>query len=110
METTNLESLTQKIYSEAIEKVEEDAKEIIKNAKNKSKKILKDEREEAEQNILYNATKEALLIKTTTESELHLKGKQLISDLKREISRLISNKILDKNIKEAFLDTGFLKN
>ncbi len=109
METTNLEALTDKIYSEAIEKAEEDAGEIIKNAQAKSEQIIKDAREEAQHNIINKATKDALLLKTSTESELQLKGKQLISDLKREISNLISNKILDQNIKDTFLDTAFFK-
>jgi len=109
MQTTNLENLIEKIYSEAIEKAEADALEIITSAKAKSEQILKDAKDEAEHNILNKAKKEVLMLQTTTESELQLKGKQLISDLKREISNLISNKILVENIKDAFLDTEFFK-
>ncbi len=109
METTNLKQLTEKIYSEAIEKAEINAEKIIQKARDKSDKILRDANENAEHNIINKAKKEALLLKTTTESELQLKGKQMISDLKREISNLISRKLLDEKIKDAFLDTQFFK-
>jgi V/A-type H+-transporting ATPase subunit E len=109
METINLEQLTKKIYQEAIGKAEADAKEIINQAKAKSDKIISDAQTEAEQNILLKARKKAELLKTSTESELHLNAKRLISDLKLEITNLITNRILKENIKEVLVNPSFFK-
>ena len=109
METANLEQLTEKIYREAIEKAEKEAEEIVNSAKARAKQIIADAKEEAEHKILAKARKEAELLKTSTESELQLSGKRLISDLKREITNMISDKILTQNIKGVFLNEAFFK-
>ena len=101
--------LTERIYQEAIEKAEAEAKEIIETAKNKSRQIINEAKEEAEQIILAKARKEAELLRTSTESELQLSGKRLISDMKREITNMISDKILTQNIKGVFLNETFFK-
>jgi len=109
METANLEQLTEKIYREAIEKAEAEVSEMMNEANAKAQKIVSEAEEEAQQNIIAKATKEAQLLRSSTESELQLQGKRLISDLKREITDLISDKILTKNIKAAFEDPKFYK-
>lgn len=109
METANLEQLTEKIYDEAIQKAEKEAEKILNKAKSESDLIISKAKDEAEHNILAKARKEADLIKSSTESELQLSGKRLMSDLKREITNLISDKILAENIKDVFLDTSFFK-
>ena len=109
METINLEQLTKKIYQEAIGKAEAESKEIIIQAKTKSDQIISEAQQEADQNILGTAKKEAQLLKTSTENELHLNAKRLISDLKREITNLITDRILTENIKKVLVNPSFFK-
>lgn len=109
METVNLEQLTDKIYKEAIKKARIEAEEILKNATARSVQIISDAQREAQNNILTKAKKEAQLLKTSTESELQLGAKRLVSDLKREITNMISDEILVKNIKGLFLNPEFFK-
>lgn len=107
-EIHNLDVLTEKIYKEGIEKAQEDSENIISKAETDRDKILENANSEA-MKIIDAAKQQALKITRSSEKELQLKGKQLISDLKAEIHGLLSNKILNKSVKGAFADVQFLQ-
>lgn len=104
----NLNALTDKIYQEGLEKVQKESKEILSKAELDRNHILEAANAEA-QKIITKAEKEAARITSSTEKELQLKGKQLLSDLKKEIQNMLSQKILETNTKKAFVDVPFLK-
>ncbi|MEL7002818.1 MAG: V-type ATP synthase subunit E [Bacteroidota bacterium] len=107
-EINNLDILTDKIYQEGIEKAEKASENIISEAKAESNRILDSAKSEADK-ILTNAKREAERISRSVENELQLKGKQMITDLKNEIHNMISEKVLEKTTKEAFVDVSFLQ-
>jgi V/A-type H+-transporting ATPase subunit E len=107
-ELNNLDQLADKIYQEGIEKAQRESKSILSSAAAERAKMLEAAREEAKK-IVGDAQREASRIARSTEQELIRKGKQLISDLKVEIHRLLGDKILAKNTQAALVDVSFLQ-
>ena len=105
---TNLDELTSKIYQDGVEKAHQRSEELLKETKVEADQMIKRAKEEADK-ILATAKREADRYHKSSENELHLKSKQLLSDLKREIRELIAHKILDENLKTAFSDLKFLE-
>jgi len=105
----NLEKLTDQIYQEGIEKAEKQSKQMLQDAQDQKAMILKNAKAEAE-SIIEEAEREVKRLKLSTESELELKAKQFISDLKGKIQNLLSQKIIENKTKEALADVDFIKN
>jgi V/A-type H+-transporting ATPase subunit E len=105
----NIDELTQKIYQEGIAKANKERDRIIDEALKKADKIIEVAKKDA-QAIALKAENEASVLKSNSLSEIKLAGKQAISSLKQEIKHLISEKVLTKNISNAFEDGEFLKN
>lgn len=103
-----LDSLTQKIYQEGIEKANQERDDILNNAKTEADRIIKDAKKEADQ-IKTKAQDEAEELKRNSMADLKLAGNQAISSLKQQIKDLLVVKILKDPTKEIFVDTNFLK-
>jgi V/A-type H+-transporting ATPase subunit E len=108
MQSSNLDTLTKKIYNEGIEKAEEEASQIINKAQEEADGIIAEASKKAE-NILTNARKDAEQLARKSEGEIKLKSLQLVSDLKKQIKELIKDRIIKDKIKESTMDTDFLK-
>jgi len=104
----NIQELTNKIYLEGIEKAEKNSEEILKSAQEKAAGLIADAKKEAER-IQSKALKDAEALKKNTDSDLKLAYDQAISALKQKIKDLISLKILEEDMKKAFVDERFLK-
>lgn len=104
-----LKELTEKIYQEGIEQANKEAEEIISNAKEEAKTIKKDAQAEKEK-IIKEAKEEAKNQKKSVETELKLASNQAVNTLKQQITDLIAAEAIDKQTKEAFNDTDFIKN
>lgn len=104
----NLEKLTDQIYQEGIEKAEKQSKKMIQEAEAEKAVILNNAKAEAE-SILEEARREAKRLQHSVESELNLKAKQFISDLKSRIEGLLSKKIIETTTKEALADVSFMQ-
>ncbi|MFA6949075.1 MAG: hypothetical protein WCQ70_00125 [Lentimicrobiaceae bacterium] len=102
-----LQELTQKIYSEGIEKANQDAIRIIEGAQKKADEITKAAKNEASE-IISKAQANANEIKRNGESEIRIASKQAISKLKQQIINMISVKAIDKPVKDAFDDKAFV--
>ncbi|TRX60670.1 V-type ATP synthase subunit E [Fulvivirga sp. M361] len=107
-ELSNLDQLTDKIYHEGVEKANLKADEILREAESQKQKIIHEARLEAER-MIASAKKASLVETKSAESEIRLKGKQLISDLKSEIVRLLRLKVIDSNVQASFSDQAFLQ-
>ena len=105
---TNLDELTARIYQDGIEKAEEQSRKILGEANDKQQEMIAHAEAEASK-ILSEARREAERLNKSVENELRLKGKQFVSDLKREIKDLIGKQMISANVNEAFLDKDFLK-
>ncbi|TPV35390.1 V-type ATP synthase subunit E [Paucihalobacter ruber] len=104
----NLEKLTDQIYQEGIEKAEKQSQKMLQEAEAEKAVILNNAKAEAE-SILEEAQREAKRLQHSVESELNLKAKQFISDLKAKIEGLLSQKIIETTTKEALADVDFMQ-
>lgn len=100
--------IARKIYEEGLEKAQEESESIIKNAKAEAEKILSDAQEKAEKTIK-DAESQAEKEKKIIASEMKLASEQLLDSLRQRIKELVSHKLLDSNLKNAFEDPGFVK-
>jgi V/A-type H+-transporting ATPase subunit E len=106
--STKVNELTNKIYTEGIEKAKKDAKQIISNAEKEAEKIINDSKLKAEQ-YLANAEKDAKELAKNTESELRLASQKFISSLKQTISKLITTAQTESPVKQAVNDAEFVQ-
>ena len=104
----NIDTLTDKIYQEGIEKAEAEAAEIIDNAKKEALKI-RDQAKARSEEIIHEANEKSAELMQNTLTDIRLAGNKSILALKQEIKRMIKTEILDKNISKAFSDPDFLK-
>lgn len=102
-----LRELTEKIYSEGIEKAKSDALVIISDAQSEANGIIKKAREEASE-IIAKAQENAKEIKRNTESEIKMASKQAISKLRQQIIDLVAAGAIEKPVKDVMKDKEFV--
>lgn len=105
---TNIQNLVDKIYQDGVEKARNESEKILNRAREEAKSILESAKLEAE-NVRQQADKENENQKRAALSELHLGASQVLSDLRRRIENLISDRILKEHISQIALDSDFLK-
>jgi V/A-type H+-transporting ATPase subunit E len=105
---SKIQELTEKLYSEGVEKGREEAVNIVENAKKEKDEMLQAAQAEAE-NIIAEANKNAAEMKKNIESELRMYAAQSINMLKTEVANLINNKIVSDSVKAAFDDKSFMQ-
>lgn len=105
---TKLQELTDKIYSEGVEKARSEAEEILSKAKSDAAKIEKEAKQQAE-SIISEAEKKAESLHKHVESELKMTIKQAVNSLKQDLTTLITLKAVQPDTKKAIGDTEFLK-
>jgi len=103
-----LQELTQKLYTTGIEKAKNEAEIIIADAQTKANQIIKNANFEAE-TIIGNAKTESAELKKKIESESKLSSKQVISSVKNQITNLVVQDLLSKDIEKALGDNDFIK-
>ncbi len=103
-----LKELTDKIYSEGVEKAEKKATEILENAQKEADKILKKSEQEAEK-IVDSAKNEAADLKKNVESEIKLAARQSLNSLKQQITELILAKANNEEINSVLKSKDFVK-
>ena len=105
---SNLEKLTEQIYQEGIEKARIQSAKMIDEAEAEKALLLKKAKAQEDGN-LEEAQREANRLHESVESELQLKSKQFISDLKAKIEGLLSEKIVETTTRAALLDVNFIQ-
>jgi len=106
--TSKINELTEKIYKEGVDKAKAEAEEILAEARTEADKLLKSAKDEKEE-ILKKAKKEADDIRVNLDSELKLSAKKFISELKQQITQLITFNQVKKPVKEALTDSAFIQ-
>ncbi len=104
-----IRELTDKIFNEGVEKGKQQANQIIADAQSKSEQLIASAKEEADR-IVTTAEKKASELKKNTESELKLYSGQTLVSIKSTIADLITDKIIQENIKAATVDPDFMRN
>ncbi|WP_157146635.1 V-type ATP synthase subunit E [Brachyspira pilosicoli] len=107
-EDKKLDSLLERIYQDGVEKSNKKADEIISNAKNEADRIIKEAESKSEE-IIKEAQRKSEELKKNTITDVRMAGEQSISALKQRVKDLVTSKVLEEGLKEAFADTAFLK-
>ncbi|WP_044268964.1 ATP synthase subunit E [Bacteroides timonensis] len=102
-----IQELTDKIYREGVEKGNTEAQKLIANAQDEAKKIVEDARKEAEA-IVAASRKSADELAENTKSELKLFAGQAVNALKSEIATLVTDKIVNADVKTFAADKDYL--
>ena len=102
-----IQELTDKIYREGVEKGNTEAQKLIANAQDEAKKIVEDARKEAEA-IVAASRKSADELAENTKSELKLFAGQAVNALKSEIATLVTDKIVNADVKAFAADKVYL--
>ncbi|HNZ27083.1 MAG TPA: HrpE/YscL family type III secretion apparatus protein, partial [Spirochaetota bacterium] len=106
---SKISELTNKIYSEGIEKSKKEGAEIVEKARIESDGIMRNAKIEAER-IIQNAQKEAAEFKSRANQELKMAAAQSVSLLKQEITNVIFDKVFSETLKKSLNETDFIKN
>ncbi len=107
--TNKILELTEKIYNEGVEKAKKEAELIIAKAKKEADKIINAAKNK-EKDSIEQAEKQAVEIKKNADSEIRLAARQFISNLKQQITGLITTAQVEFPVKDAFKDEKFVKN
>lgn len=102
-----IQELANKIYNEGVEKGKEEAQKIIAQAQEDAKKIVEQAQAEAV-TIQSEAKKAADEMAENTKSELRLFAAQAVNALKSEIATLITNQVVDVDVKSFANNKEFL--
>jgi len=102
-----IQELTDKIYREGVEKGNTEAQKLIANAQDEAKKIVEDARKEVEA-IVAASRKSADELAENTKSELKLFAGQAVNALKSEIATLVTDKIVNADVKAFAADKDYL--
>lgn len=103
-----LQELTEKIYSEGIEKAKTEADVLLNTAKKTAEEKIGKANKEAE-NIISEAKKKAEEIMRNGQSEMKLAINQSLSEVKQKITELITAKVISNTVQPAVSDKDFMK-
>ncbi|HTO14974.1 MAG TPA: hypothetical protein VLZ83_04350 [Edaphocola sp.] len=103
-----LQELTEKIYSEGVEKAQKEADVILAHAKEKAAEIEKNANLKA-QSIIFTAEAEATKLKEHVNSELKMTVNQSVSALKQNLAQAVTMKSIQPSVQELFGNSDFLK-
>ena len=104
---SKIQAMPDKIYREGVEKGNTEAQKLIANAQDEAKKIVEDARKEAEA-IVAASRKSADELAENTKSELKLFAGQAVNALKSEIATLVTDKIVNADVKAFAADKDYL--
>lgn len=103
-----LQTLTDKIYQEGVEKGNREAQEVIETAQKEATSIIAKAKEEA-LTIIAKAESDAANLKSNSASELKLSSNQALNAVKQEITSIITDSIISPDIKTATTDQEYIK-
>ena len=102
-----IQELTEKIFREGVEKGNVEAQKLIANAQGEAQKIMDEAQKQAE-SVLSDARKSADEMVTNAKSELQLFASQAVNALKSEVASLLTNKIVDADVKNFTSNKDYL--
>jgi len=100
---SRLESLTQKIYAQGVERGREDARALVEKAREEAAQIMARAKAEA-QELARAAQRDAQDMKNRALAEIRLAGEQALSALRQEVVYLLSRSTLKADIDKVLDD------
>ena len=108
MENNKLQELTQKLYSDGLERGRAEADRLVAEAKEAAAKILADAKAEAEA-IVKGAEDRAEDVAKNAMTEISLAGRQALTKIKAELAEAVIMKTTGAAVKAATMDATFVK-
>ena len=108
MENNKLQELTQKLYSDGLERGRSEADRLVAEAKEAAAKILADAKAEAEA-IVKGAEDRAEDVAKNAMTEISLAGRQALTKIKAELAEAVIMKTTGAAVKAATMDATFVK-
>ena len=105
---SKLQELTNKLYNEGVEKANEEAGRIKSEAEKEAEQIRNEAQQQADQ-IVQQAKQEAEDIKKNTRSEIDLAAKQTLRQVQKQITGMITTRVIKEPTEHALEDTEFIK-
>ena len=102
-----IQELTEKIFREGVEKGQQEAAQIVAQAKAEAEKIVAEAKEQA-QAIEQTAKKKAAELDANTKNELKLYTGQALNALKSEVANVLTDKVVSGEVKALTEDKDFL--
>ena len=108
MENNKLQELTQKLYSDGLERGRAEADRLVAEAKEAAAKILADAKAEAEA-IVKGVEDRAEDVAKNAMTEISLAGRQALTKIKAELAEAVIMKTTGAAVKAATMDATFVK-
>lgn len=105
---SKIQELTEKIYSEGIQKANAEATQIITQAEVQAAEIEAKAKAEAE-NILREAQRRTQELRQNTEGELRLYASQMVESVKSTLLDKLNGEISSANVRAALSDATFMQ-
>ncbi|MGQ1784172.1 V-type ATP synthase subunit E family protein [Saccharicrinis sp. GN24d3] len=105
---SKLQELTDKLYSEGVQKANEEAESIIDKARQEAEKIVGEAQQKASAAI-EEAEKKAAEIQRNIEAEIKLASQQAISSLRQKIGNSITVAVTKPTVNEVFSDKKYVQ-
>lgn len=103
-----MQNLTEKLYTEGVEKGKAEAAALIRQAQTEADEIVSQAKKEAE-TLRADAQKAANDLTNRTQAELKLYFQQALNALKGDVVNLINGKIVENSVKAATTDPKFMQ-
>ena len=104
----NLSELTNKLYADGVEKGNQEADRLVKEAREKAAAIIAAAEKEAADKVA-KAEQKAQALDVHTKSELKLYTEQAVNAIKTEITNLINGAVVNDSVKAATADPKFMQ-
>lgn len=104
----SIKDLTDQLYFEGVEKGQQEAQRLLKEAENEKSELLVAARQAAAQ-IIETAKKQAQELDKNTKAELQLFARQSVEALKSEVVNLLTDKVVRDAVQKTTDDQAFMQ-
>jgi len=105
---SKLQELTDKIYNEGIAKARREAAEILEKANQEAGHVLEQASREATR-IQEEAARQAEEFRKNVDNEMKMSARQAMSALKQQVAALVTARLVEAPVKQAFSDKDFIR-
>ncbi len=105
---SKLQELTDKLYSEGVQKANQEAELIIDKARQEAEKIVSEAKQKAVKQQ-EEADKQAAETQRNVEAEIKLASQQAIASLRQKIGNSLTVSMVEPTLKEVFTDKKYIQ-
>lgn len=105
---SKLQELTDKLYSEGVQKANQEAELILDKARQEADKIVKEAKQQAVKQA-EEADKQAAETQRNVEAEIKLASQQAIATLRQKIGNSLTVSMVEPTLKEVFSDKNYIQ-